>query len=252
MKEPHRTRFIALIRAGAAAADILGTPFDPNVPEPFIRRELERPREHCRNICRYISTLTPQRILDAGCGTGGLTVALALAFPGAQIDAVDPLALNLEAAKLRADAYGISPTFQAIEANTALPFPEASFDLVACTSVLEFITVAGERRRLARELVRVSRGHIVITTPNPLARLREQHYGMWFGDLRRREDATWASRRGELIEMFRPFRPLPIPDRVRDKLGMPRLPDMAAGLLEHVLPWQLIVFASPAHVAKAS
>lgn len=100
------------------------------------------------------------RVLDAGCGTGLLTLALlkAIATP-VQITALDLSASSIETAK-RAVAEAIEENgghqhdVSFIQANVlALPFPDDSFDLVVTSGVLEYVPLRDGFNELARVLV---------------------------------------------------------------------------------------------------
>ncbi len=69
------------------------------------------------------------RVLDAGCGSGRLTVALAEA--GAAVTGVDTNAEQLEVAARRASAAGVALEVLEADFNGPLPFADASFDAVA-------------------------------------------------------------------------------------------------------------------------
>jgi ubiquinone/menaquinone biosynthesis C-methylase UbiE len=72
----------------------------------------------------------PARILEIGCGTGSATRVLKARFPDARITGVD---LSPEMVRIaQAKVQGV--TFQPADASR-LPFPEASFDLVAQNNV---------------------------------------------------------------------------------------------------------------------
>ena len=91
------------------------------------------------------------KILDLGCGQGGLSVALARLGSD-----VTPCDLNLqccEMASLRGLRHGLylSPTGASAH---ELPFPDESFDLVACCDVLEHV---GDPLKALREVRRVLR-----------------------------------------------------------------------------------------------
>lgn len=74
------------------------------------------------------------RIVDAGCGAGRLTVALALS--GHETTGFDTNARQLERARERARELGVSVTFAAADLGSELPFPGSSFDAAVSRLVL--------------------------------------------------------------------------------------------------------------------
>ena len=78
-------------------------------------------------------------VLEAGCGTGAQTVALARRSPGARITAVDLSAASLAAAQARIAAEGIDNVVFRQADLLAAPFPPASFDHVFLCFVLEHL-----------------------------------------------------------------------------------------------------------------
>lgn len=102
------------------------------------------------------------RILDAGCGTGLLTLAVlkALNLP-VQITALDLSASSIEKAK-SAVAEKAMP-FQEVyfaQANVlALPFADDSFDLIVTSGALEYVPLPDGLSELARVLARG--GHLL-------------------------------------------------------------------------------------------
>ncbi len=100
-----------------------------------------------------------RHILDAATGTGNTAIAAAMA--GAMVDACDLTPRLLELARGRAAAADVTIAFA--EADLiALPYPDATFDLVVST--FGAFTV-DQPERCARELVRVCRpGGRVVTT----------------------------------------------------------------------------------------
>ena len=69
-----------------------------------------------------------RRVLDAGCGGGRLTVALAHA--GAAVTGIDTSGERLGQARRRAEAAGVELRLLEADFNAPLPFAEASFDAV--------------------------------------------------------------------------------------------------------------------------
>jgi ubiquinone/menaquinone biosynthesis C-methylase UbiE len=98
------------------------------------------------------------RILDVGCGDGVL--AAALAGGGGNMTGVDADPQMLAAARARAEATGLAVVF--VEGDIhALPFPDATFDVVVAVTVLCFVPDA---EHAVREMARVLRpgGRMVI------------------------------------------------------------------------------------------
>ena len=89
------------------------------------------------------------RVLDLGCGAGLL--ANYLAERGHSVTGIDTTAENLEVAR----AHDITNTVRYEEADAcALPYPDASFDVVCAMDLLEHV---GEPERLVGEAARVLR-----------------------------------------------------------------------------------------------
>ena len=92
-----------------------------------------------------------ERVLDAGCGSGRLTVALAEA--GAAVTGVDTNTGQLEDAARRASDAGVALTLREADFNDALPFDDASFDaVVSRLSVMAATDPVATLRELRRVL----------------------------------------------------------------------------------------------------
>ncbi len=91
-----------------------------------------------------------RRVLDVGCGSGRLTVALAQA--GAEVTGIDTNAGQLEQGRRRADETGVELTLLEGDFNAALPFDDGAFDVV--TSRLALMA-AGNPVTTLQELRRV-------------------------------------------------------------------------------------------------
>jgi ubiquinone/menaquinone biosynthesis C-methylase UbiE len=135
-----------------------------------------------RSLERYLrETSLPlpagARILDAGCGTGLLTLALlrVLRRP-ADITAVDLSGRSLQTARraVRKLAATLRHRVAYVQADAlALPFPGDSFDLVVTSGVLEYLPLREGLSELARVLA--PGGHLIFlpVRPSPATRLLE-------------------------------------------------------------------------------
>jgi ubiquinone/menaquinone biosynthesis C-methylase UbiE len=117
------------------------------------------------------------RILDAGCGTGLLTLALlrVLRRP-AEIVAVDLSARSLQTARRAVFKLKHDPRHKVsfVQANAlALPFNDDSFDLVVTSGVLEYLPLREGLGEIAR--VVATGGHLVFlpVRPSPATLLLE-------------------------------------------------------------------------------
>jgi len=99
----------------------------------------------------FAGTAPGECVLDVGCGTGHLAVALQRRAPACRVTGVDLAAPYVEHARRRADAQGIE--FRVGNA-CALELPDAAFDGVLSLLVLHFVpdttAAIAEMRRVAR------------------------------------------------------------------------------------------------------
>jgi ubiquinone/menaquinone biosynthesis C-methylase UbiE len=116
----------------------------------------------------------PARVLDVGTGTGAGALALARKFPDAEIVGVDLADRMLEQARRNTpEELRQRVTFQRADAS-ALPFPDASFDLMSHANMIPFFDeVARVLKPGGRALFAFSSGaETPIYVPNQ--RLREE------------------------------------------------------------------------------
>jgi ubiquinone/menaquinone biosynthesis C-methylase UbiE len=99
----------------------------------------------------------PRDVLDVGCGTGNLLLEAARRWPGARLTGLDGSVGMLAVAAREAEGLPAEarPRVGFLKANaTALPFEDASFDLVTCAFVLQQVP---HRPVVLREILRVLR-----------------------------------------------------------------------------------------------
>jgi ubiquinone/menaquinone biosynthesis C-methylase UbiE len=106
-------------------------------------------------------------ILDVGCGTGEITARLAGLYPQAVLIGVDLIDRHLELATARCAGLGGRAAFRKADAF-ALPFADASFDLVVCRHMLQAVP---RPEAAMAEMVRVLR-------PGGRIHLLVEDYGM--------------------------------------------------------------------------
>lgn len=117
------------------------------------------------------------RVLDAGCGTGLLTLALlrVLERP-AEIVSVDLSQSSLVTARraIGKEHAAARHRVRIARANVlALPFPDGSFDFVATSGVLEYLPLAEGMRELARVLAPGGYFFHLPVHPSQMSRLLE-------------------------------------------------------------------------------
>jgi SAM-dependent methyltransferase len=102
-------------------------------------------------LCETVDVAAGERVLDVAAGNGN--ASLAAARRGCHVTASDYVASLLEATLARADSEGLTIETRQADAE-ALPFPDASFDVVPSTFGVMF---SPNQERAAAEVLRVCR-----------------------------------------------------------------------------------------------
>ena len=102
-------------------------------------------------LCEAVDLRGGQRVLDVAAGNGNATLAAARRF--ADVVSTDYVGALLDRGRERAAAERLPVTFQEADAE-ALPFPDASFDVVLSTFGVMFTP---NQQKAANELARVCR-----------------------------------------------------------------------------------------------
>lgn len=102
-------------------------------------------------LCEGVDLRAGERVLDVAAGNGNATLAAARRF--ASVTSTDYVPGLLERGRRRAEAEGLDVTFEEADAE-ALPYPNASFDVVLSTFGVMF---APAHEQAASELMRVCR-----------------------------------------------------------------------------------------------
>jgi SAM-dependent methyltransferase len=157
------------------AASVAGYDPDDRWVDGYARYEWD----HLRPVlAAYGIEVAGRDVLEFGCNVGGSTVVLAAL--GATLSAVDidPLLTPITEANLA--RHGLTGTIRLARPGEALPFIDASFDLVLANSVLEYVepdrleTAIAELHRLLRP-----DGLLFICGTASRLALRERHSGRW-------------------------------------------------------------------------
>ena len=102
-------------------------------------------------LCEGVDLRAGEHVLDVAAGNGNATLAAARRF--ANVTSTDYVPALLTRGKRRAEAEGLDVTFEVADAE-ALPYPDASFDVVLSTFGVMF---APDHEQAASELMRVCR-----------------------------------------------------------------------------------------------
>lgn len=102
-------------------------------------------------LCEALDIRSGQKVLDVAAGNGNVTLAAARRW--CEVTSTDYVPALLVRGKVRADADGMNITFKEADAE-ALPFADASFDVVVSTFGVMFTP---NQDRAAAELARVCR-----------------------------------------------------------------------------------------------
>ena len=153
-------------------------------------------------LCEALDLRAGQKVLDVAAGNGN--VSLAAARRWCDVTSTDYVPALLERASERADAERLSITFREADAE-ALPFPDASFDVVVSTFGVMFMP---DQDRAASEMLRVCKpgGKIGLANWTP-----EGFIGQLFKTIGKhlpppagaKSPALWGTRQriGELFEL---------------------------------------------------
>jgi ubiquinone/menaquinone biosynthesis C-methylase UbiE len=128
-----------------AAGRALFTPFYDAVNAATMRQGRWRPRLVERAVD---SSAASMRILDLGCGTGAMALAIARACPSAQLIGVDGDPEVLERARAKALAEGIKLELHEALADR-LPLPDEHVQCVISTLVFHHLAPSAKRAALA-------------------------------------------------------------------------------------------------------
>lgn len=112
-------------------------------------------RRFQRGVADRLALTGGERLLDVGCGTGTLLAEVKRRFPEVVAVGIDPDAAILRIAERRLARRGSQVDLQVARAE-ALPFPDASFDVVVSTLVVHHLPTPAKHAAL-REIYRVLR-----------------------------------------------------------------------------------------------
>ena len=109
------------------------------------------------------------RVLDIGFGSGDLLRAAEMELPSSTCFGIEPIEAAVSAAQSKHPRWNL-----AVASADAVPFPDASFDVVACSHVLEHLP---DDRKPLQEIGRLVKpgGFVVIGVPSTGAGENELH-----------------------------------------------------------------------------
>ncbi|MBS1895409.1 MAG: methyltransferase domain-containing protein [Actinobacteria bacterium] len=120
--------------------------------DPLIRATV-REAEFKRRLLDRAALAPGDRVLDLGCGTGTLAIAVKDAQPGATVHGLDGDPEILEIARRKSAEAGLEASFDE-GLSTELPYEIGSFDVVLSTLFFHHLTLP-QKERTAAEVRRV-------------------------------------------------------------------------------------------------
>jgi ribosomal protein L3 glutamine methyltransferase len=96
----------------------------------YVDRRVIIPRSHIAELLKDISLGRPKRILDLCTGSGCLAILAALAFPRAQVDAVDLSAPALEVAAKNVARYKLGKRVRLVQSDLFDSLKDRQYDLI--------------------------------------------------------------------------------------------------------------------------
>lgn len=87
---------------------------------------------------RDIAAVKPARVLDAGCGEGGVAMAVAARYPAARVEGVEVAAANVAIAR-KLNRFANAGFREGLAEEVHALFPAGSFDLAYSFAVLEHV-----------------------------------------------------------------------------------------------------------------
>jgi SAM-dependent methyltransferase len=89
-------------------------------------------------LAREIAAVAPRRVLDAGCGEGGVAMTVAARHPTTRVEGVEASAVNVRLAR-QLNRYDNAGFRQGLAEEVHLAFAPGSFDLAYSFAVLEHV-----------------------------------------------------------------------------------------------------------------
>lgn len=136
-----------------------------------------------QTVLGHLAVKSGERVLDIGCGNARDIARIAKL--GGQVVGVDISAGMVAAAKQELERVGMSGITLQVGDATHLDFPDASFDKVLCSEVIEHIPDAPQALREMRRVLRPG-GSLVLSTPNKGSWYGFERYWIWERLLRRK------------------------------------------------------------------
>jgi SAM-dependent methyltransferase len=137
---------------------------------------------------------TPTKILDFACSAGSSSTPWSLAFPKAEVHAIDVGAGMLRYAHARAEALGAAVHFHQMDAG-ATTFPDASFDLVVSHNAMHEMPVKTQAAMFKESFRLLKPGGIAIHQDVPLRYSERDAFGQFDAgwDLKNNNEPYWEA-----------------------------------------------------------
>lgn len=139
-------------------------------------RKMAAPRHRVTTVVRELRHLMPREVLDLGCGGGELLAEIREALPKTRLSGLDASGPQI-ANNRRRDSMTAWFVADLESEGPLASIPEASFDAIVSSEVIEHLTHPERLLMHAHRLAKPGSGHLILSTQSGQVRETERRVG---------------------------------------------------------------------------